>query len=241
MNAPLSPHEDMFWNTPAAAAKTLRFTDNLLMDEHVDLGDISTTSFASPPPFTKGTLLSAHNFMNNGEPDHHETDVMDWDASEEPPEDNSNMLHDSILSHDEDVYEPEELEEKTIVLKKIASSTRPESPEPLSTAINAKSLPVSPRVPGPLESPNTKHPKIRVNSEVERIVVGDPYQPCWNLPVNGRCRSRFGLRPVILSCQDTCLIPLAPVRRSVNRHGPKKPCKCPFSYLAHAQLVKPDP
>ncbi|KAF5386257.1 hypothetical protein D9615_002432 [Tricholomella constricta] len=53
---PLSPQEDSIWNTPAAAARTLRFTDNL-MDEQVDLGDITTNSFSSPIlPSKTGTV-----------------------------------------------------------------------------------------------------------------------------------------------------------------------------------------
>lgn len=46
---PSSPQEEKFWTTPLRPSRTLHFTDNL-MDELVDLGDISTTSFQSPLP-----------------------------------------------------------------------------------------------------------------------------------------------------------------------------------------------
>ncbi|KAF8210097.1 hypothetical protein K438DRAFT_1665096 [Mycena galopus ATCC 62051] len=39
---------DETFHTPAAAARTLRFTDNLLMDEQVDLADVSITSPVAP-------------------------------------------------------------------------------------------------------------------------------------------------------------------------------------------------
>ena len=46
---PSSPQEEKFWTTPIGPSRTLRFADNL-MDELVDFGDISTTSFQSPLP-----------------------------------------------------------------------------------------------------------------------------------------------------------------------------------------------
>lgn len=42
-----SPHEDKFWNTPVVTARTLRFTENLL-DEEMEEGDISEISLSSP-------------------------------------------------------------------------------------------------------------------------------------------------------------------------------------------------
>ncbi|PPQ99747.1 hypothetical protein CVT24_009730 [Panaeolus cyanescens] len=46
---PTSPQEDNFWNTPIGPSRTLRFTESdNLMDEQVNLGDISTASFGSP-------------------------------------------------------------------------------------------------------------------------------------------------------------------------------------------------
>ncbi|KAF9562777.1 hypothetical protein CPC08DRAFT_687339 [Agrocybe pediades] len=44
-----SPQEDKFWGAPAEPSRVLRFTDNLL-DEEVNLGDVSSASFGSPLP-----------------------------------------------------------------------------------------------------------------------------------------------------------------------------------------------
>ncbi|OBZ66549.1 hypothetical protein A0H81_13480 [Grifola frondosa] len=59
-SAPVSPsdvQEETFWNTPAAAARTLHFTGDSLLDEHVDLGNVSAVSFGSPVfPRTMGDL-----------------------------------------------------------------------------------------------------------------------------------------------------------------------------------------
>ena len=50
---PMSPEvqEESFWNTPAAAARTLHFNDDLLTDETMDLANSS--AFASPMPVGK--------------------------------------------------------------------------------------------------------------------------------------------------------------------------------------------
>ncbi|KAJ3564323.1 hypothetical protein NP233_g8369 [Leucocoprinus birnbaumii] len=55
-----NPEEDEFWNTPAASARTFKFTgDNLLMDEKADFGDISTISFsATPVPKTTSNIFT---------------------------------------------------------------------------------------------------------------------------------------------------------------------------------------
>ncbi|KXN90213.1 hypothetical protein AN958_04703 [Leucoagaricus sp. SymC.cos] len=51
-----SAEEDEFWNTPAASARTFKFTsDNLLMDEKADFRDISAISFSASPVTSKTT------------------------------------------------------------------------------------------------------------------------------------------------------------------------------------------
>jgi hypothetical protein len=40
--------EDEFWNTPSNKGRTFVLNDSLLMDQEVDLGDMSVASFASP-------------------------------------------------------------------------------------------------------------------------------------------------------------------------------------------------
>ncbi|KAH0589334.1 hypothetical protein H2248_005094 [Termitomyces sp. 'cryptogamus'] len=61
--SPSSPQEHSFWNTTAATAKTLHFTDNILdttdslLNEQADIGDISAISSSSPVPTAKESLL----------------------------------------------------------------------------------------------------------------------------------------------------------------------------------------
>ncbi|KAJ7209532.1 hypothetical protein GGX14DRAFT_451835 [Mycena pura] len=107
---------DETFHTPAAAARTLRFTNNLLMDEEVDLADVST---ASPE--------RAGSFANHTGNDRAEEAVEPLDA-------------------------PPEQDDEIIVL-----------PEP---SVNPSMAPVPACV---TETP--KKGKLRVNSEVERIVA----------------------------------------------------------------------
>ena len=46
--------EHTFWNTPGPMERTMNFKGGLLLDESVNLGDISTSSFGTPLP-AKGT------------------------------------------------------------------------------------------------------------------------------------------------------------------------------------------
>ncbi|KAG2342704.1 hypothetical protein BDR05DRAFT_963919 [Suillus weaverae] len=52
------PQEAMFWNTPAASAQTLHFTEKLT-DEEIDINDVSVLSFMSsvPRPRSVGSSL----------------------------------------------------------------------------------------------------------------------------------------------------------------------------------------
>lgn len=45
--SPSSPQEDKFWATKGEPSRTLRFSENLL-DEEVNIGDVSSTSFGTP-------------------------------------------------------------------------------------------------------------------------------------------------------------------------------------------------
>lgn len=159
-----SPHEDNFWNTTATAARTLRFSDNL-MDENVDLGDVTTTSFISPllsPPPT-GTQ---------------DNSILDDSSFQVIPElpvqlDSTLAFHDDSYNYRDSENEEEldkgdtidaDEEEKTIVIKK------PSWIDPWPDHQDAKSDTfISTTNPG--ETSDTKEAKIRINSEIERIVV----------------------------------------------------------------------
>ncbi|KAJ7166481.1 hypothetical protein C8R43DRAFT_1061292 [Mycena crocata] len=151
--APSTPPSklDETFHTPAAAARTLRFTDNL-MDEHVDLADVSVTSPIAPFRFEdRGSRESSVSLEESMQ------DEIVEEAAEETVEDSVE-------------------EEDTIVLPKPVV-TPPSSP------------PIEPPATPAADTP--KKAKLRVNSEVERIVakiwssVGDLIMPGHPFDVAG--------------------------------------------------------
>ncbi|KAJ6607781.1 hypothetical protein B0H10DRAFT_2070406 [Mycena sp. CBHHK59/15] len=110
-------------STPVPAGRTLRFTDKLLMDEHLDVADISVTS---PLPPTR--IQERASFM------------------EEPER--------SVDEHGNVAGEREGLAANAETSFLTKSSTTP---------------PLSPVLPAAVETP--KKGKLRVNTEVERIVA----------------------------------------------------------------------
>ncbi|KAG5646305.1 hypothetical protein DXG03_003902 [Asterophora parasitica] len=178
---PSSPQEDNFWSTPAAAARTLRFTDNL-MDEQVDLGDITTTSFMSPIPPSKSDLsplitaddpviLAPSMPLNLGE----DQGAGDGYSDLEPDDERS-----------------EGEDEKTVVYRKAPpESETPEPPHPPRPASPA----VEPVPETPTSAPSdpaVKQAKVRINSEVERVMariwatIGDIIMPGHPFDISGR-------------------------------------------------------
>ncbi|KAJ7622831.1 hypothetical protein DFH06DRAFT_1059710 [Mycena polygramma] len=137
---------DETFHTPAAAARTLRFTDNLLMDEQVDLADISISTPVAPSRMQRRVSPA---------------DDPDEDSGEE-------AVGEPVAEYPD---EPAD-DDATVVLPKpaVALST---SPPP--------SVPTSPVEPPATDTP--KKGKVRVNTEVERIVakiwssVGDLIMP----------------------------------------------------------------
>ncbi|KAJ6499428.1 hypothetical protein C8R45DRAFT_982343 [Mycena sanguinolenta] len=127
---------DETFHTPAAAARTLRFTDNLLMDEQVDLADVSITSPVAPSRMQR------------------RSSVVD-----EPKEESAEETVEQSMA--ESVDEPPD-DDPTIVLSKAAV---------ISPALSAPASPVSsaPIPTTPAQTP--KKGKVRVNTEVERIVA----------------------------------------------------------------------
>jgi len=159
-------HEETFWATPAEAARTLRF-DNLLKDDLVDLGDMSM-SFSSPipPPRSIPSLSSDKDELVPTHEQHsHEPDGV-------PPERSLDLL-DNYDDEVEDGVGGED--ERTVVLKKPPHS----EPEPSSPSPSAS--PPEPLTPvhrsGSMDTPSrSKRLKVRINSEVERIVVSSTLQ-----------------------------------------------------------------
>ncbi|KAF7376034.1 hypothetical protein MSAN_00018200 [Mycena sanguinolenta] len=127
---------DETFYTPAAAARTLRFTDNLLMDEQVDLADVSITSPVAPRMQARSSVVDEFKEEIGGE------EVVEQSTGEsvdEPPDD-----------------------DPTVVLPKPAVIPRPVSAP-------ASPVPPAPTPATPVQTP--KKGKVRVNTEVERIVA----------------------------------------------------------------------
>ncbi|KAG6891730.1 hypothetical protein C0992_006150 [Termitomyces sp. T32_za158] len=162
---PSSPQEDSFWNTPATRAKTLRFTDNILnttdslLNEQINLGDISSISCLSPEPpswTAKGSLRIPQD------------NSLQFTAS------NSNLssTDDIAQNVNVDVYQAEKGEDKKIVV--ITEARTP--PSLSSSTYNSVSA-------TPSHISGVQKPGLRLNSEVESIVariwttIGDMIMP----------------------------------------------------------------
>lgn len=160
---PADAREHSFWNTPAASAQTLRFTDDdLLTDEQFDPGDISVASVVSPladvrPPRFKQKERPTETIKPlSFEP------VKTFDAPvslsfalPEPP----GMPPDEAIAGDDD---------DTIIVHKLLANNPPEEPEPeLELELDAP--------PGQLgDSVHPKKSKFRITTEFEDIIV----RPC---------------------------------------------------------------
>ncbi|KAJ3508884.1 hypothetical protein NLJ89_g5516 [Agrocybe chaxingu] len=151
--SPASSREENRWTTPGEPSRVLRFTDNLL-DEEVNLGDVSTTSFGSPLANLKPTRLFADPaFLSDdktiAQSSNFDDDSGPYDASEIQEEKVEEVEKSSTHSLEADVGESSILTPRNIPLKG-AQNTEP----PLKSA----GVPVArPR-------------KLKVNAEVERIV-----------------------------------------------------------------------
>ncbi|KAF7362004.1 hypothetical protein MVEN_00545600 [Mycena venus] len=156
---------DETFHTPAAAARTMRFTDNLLMDEQVDLADVSITSPVAPSRMRERVSLAEQSEDESGGEETVEQSVAE--SMDEPPDD-----------------------DPTIVLSKTAVSPPP-APSPAS--------PPTPPVQPATETP--KKGKVRVNTEVERIVAkiwssaGDLIMPGHSFDTSGTGGGMHIFRP----------------------------------------------
>lgn len=156
--------EDQFWNTPAASARTLQFTGDSLMDEVVDLADVSVTS-----PMANRTSAPL-----------------------------------------DDLEQPQEEEEYTIVPQKPTASFSP-SQQPVQQHIIESE-------PSPVQNPPVYTAAVSV--EMERIAVS-----VWASYIdiaNRTDRPRFGLQWGIPLCQGVHLIHRGMGSRSL--HELKKHC-----------------
>ncbi|EPQ57372.1 hypothetical protein GLOTRDRAFT_137712 [Gloeophyllum trabeum ATCC 11539] len=174
--------EEMFWNTPASRARTLHFTESLIMDESVDLGNV-TTSFSSP--LAGPASRASRHMVEEDEPE---------DEAEEEEEESPAVGEEQ--DHEEQPDSPEEPEtetdQETVVLSKPPdeppSPTRPPD-TPASEIELVTETPSQPTPSGGTES--VRKPKVRITTEVERIVakiwatVGEMLMPGHPYNVSG--------------------------------------------------------
>lgn len=148
--------EETFWNTPGAAARTLHFTGDSLLDEEVDLGDVSTTSFGTPVVRQKIPSLPVEAQAVEREDEEPADDVEEEDEVDE------------VLGEADDTAEPTVTFEKPGMPDDEGRSPSEPSPEPEEVG----ATPPSPQdvEPPMAATPHHRH-KVKVTTELERIVV----------------------------------------------------------------------
>lgn len=162
---PSSPdqREETFWNTPGAAARTLHFTGDSLLDEEVDLANVSTTSFCTP--------LAAQKFSKQIPFDPEEAEPQQEDVSEEEDE------------VDQALGDPDETIEPTVVLGKTAPLLEEHSPSESVQELEVVKAASSPSELAPFNAAPPHHrQKVKVTTELERIVVRFVHLLCNRQP-----------------------------------------------------------
>jgi hypothetical protein len=171
------PREDSFWTTPGAR-KTLQFKNELLVDEDVDLEDV-TSSFATPiVPFKP----SAARGVPTDPPSQEEgtaNDIIPEDPSTlEDTFDHTTGARDSIIEV------AEQADDRTIGVKYRPAQHSPPSARPLNSEPNTPVSSTEPLTPSSkMENLGHTHSakKIRVTNDVERIVVCR-HKPVYRYP-----------------------------------------------------------
>ncbi|KAI0356316.1 hypothetical protein OH77DRAFT_1495639 [Trametes cingulata] len=159
--------EETFWNTPGAAARTLHFTGDSLLDEDLDINDVSAASFGTPLVAPKKAEKNPRHELGAR---HTSQDVQQNEEArqEEPPDEDADEDQvESVL----DDGEADETAEPTVVLQKAPLSSPPEEPRPASPVQVSKPEPAEhiPSAPA-AEPPTTHRPRVKVTTELERIV-----------------------------------------------------------------------
>ena len=161
------PQEDSFWTTPGAR-RTLQFKNELLVDEDVDLGNV-TSSFSTPVvPFNSSALRSVPT----------ELPLQEEGATDDMAPEDLSTLEDTFDresgARDSSIDIAEQVDGRTIGVK-----YRPVQPSPLSAPppSSEPSTPVAStgQLTSSSAAENLGHThsakKIRVTRDVERIVV----------------------------------------------------------------------
>lgn len=161
------PQEDSFWTTPGAG-KTLQFKNELLVEEDVDLGNV-TTSFSTPAPPLKS---SAPRTAPAGSPLEEE-----GPAEDAVPEDFS-TLEDTFDrtpgAHVITLESTEQADDRIVkdpLIQSLPSSASARTSSPSTPVVNKEQL--TPSSTAETSSLTRSAKKIRITNDVEGIVVCD--------------------------------------------------------------------
>ncbi|KAH9924407.1 uncharacterized protein B0H18DRAFT_1119942 [Fomitopsis serialis] len=150
----IDEQEETFWNTPGAAARTLHFTGDSLLDEEVHVADMSNLSFSSPVPVRRSGA---------------DTDLPERASDEEELE--AEMAADEpVHTVDEDSLSTEEVldEDDSDPTVKLRPPLKAISPPVEDTAVQEAASP--PATVAETPDPH-KRAKVRVTTELEQIVA----------------------------------------------------------------------
>lgn len=157
------PQEDTFWTTPGAR-RTLQFRNELLVDEDIDIGNV-TSSFSSPVvPFKSSAPLSTP----TESPIHEEAPTKD-------PEDSSTLqdtFDRATGAHDGNPENAEQVDDQTISqpVQPLSPPVAPPASEPNTPVGNIEQIISSSTTKNPSHIPHSAK-KTRRTNDVERIVV----------------------------------------------------------------------
>lgn len=162
--------EHSFWNTPAASARTLRFTDDLLTDEQFDSEDLSASlasplSTVRPPPLQRTEHHAGPHRQLRFEPKQPRITPPDrgslsfaLQAQRRPLEDESQELG---VEEDE--------EDQTVVIKRPYDNPLPRPATPPLESSPLESRAETPPIADDPEQP--KRSKFKITTEFEDIIV----------------------------------------------------------------------
>ncbi|KAI0051252.1 hypothetical protein FA95DRAFT_1602923 [Auriscalpium vulgare] len=182
---PIDRQEATFWNTPGAPARTLEFKSDLLVDEELELGDV-TASFDSPVA-TFRTAVSRSSIA--GEDDGREQSADEANVEGDDTVGAQNLGEDSFQDDQTVDGDDDDEGEPTVMLKKVPL-VAPEPPDVSTVEIEPPAKPHLNNTGSPPSSAKTQ--KVRITSDVERIIakiwttVGDIIMPGHPFDVSGK-------------------------------------------------------
>ncbi|KZT04603.1 uncharacterized protein LAESUDRAFT_682400 [Laetiporus sulphureus 93-53] len=191
---PVDEQEDTFWNTPAASARTLHFAGDSLLDEHVDLADVSVTSFATPIAPRIGGKFTP---KPSSTPKPKLSPEDELDMRRELSLDDDSPVSEIVTQSEEPVPEDDAGGfDRTVMLSK-STPPQTEASEP-DVTITAKSEPATPTPPllEAVATPGPHRHKIKVTTELEQIAakiwatIGEVIMPGSSFDVSGEGGSK---------------------------------------------------